>query len=207
MLEVSTTCIVRLLLLQFVSKAWLREHFHASHAAAAAAGGIIYGCFLPAFQIAANDPFKLLQAPTPPLSVYTTYFYFAVTFTAISGAINLYLMYRPPLGIKPSSLTAYLRDHRGRGLSIFSGVLAGVGDLFQFMGGQTAGYAAAMMVMAYPVVGVLWGLFRFKELRHRPEWAKGWRSVPWALVLIVSQVVLYVLSVGLLSGSAELRSH
>lgn len=119
----------------------------------------------------------------------------------------LLLLCRPPLGIKPSSLTAYLTDNHGRALSIFSGILAGVGDLFQFMGGQTAGYAAAMMVMAYPVVGVLWGLFRFKELRHRPKGTTGFRGLPWGLMLVVSQVVMYVLSVGLLSGSAELRGH
>lgn len=79
------------------------------------------------------------------------------------------------------------------------------------MGGQTAGYAAAMMVMAYPVVGVLWGLLRFKELRGpaKPKGVEGAgaRRVSWGLVLVVCQVMLYVLSVGLLSGSAELRSH
>lgn len=171
-----------------------------------AAGGVIYGCFMPAFQIAANDPFKLLPPPTHPLSVYTTYFWFAVSFTGVSGATNILLMYRPPLGIKPSSLGSYLRDNRGRALSVFSGMLAGAGDLCQFMGGQTAGYAAAMMVMAYPVVGVLWGLLRFKELRRMPAAAGGPR-IPWGLVLVLSQVVMYMLSVGLLSGSAELRSH
>lgn len=88
-----------------------------------------------------------------------------------------------------------------------SGLLAGAGDLTQFMGGQTAGYAAAMMVMAYPVVGVLWGLLRFKELRGPMPTSEGVRGVRWGLVLVVCQVVLYVLSVGLLSGSAELRSH
>lgn len=171
-----------------------------------AAGGVIYGCFMPAFQIAANDPFKLLPPPTAPLSVYTTYFWFAVSFTGVSGATNILLMYRPPLGIKRSSLGSYLRDNRGRALSVFSGMLAGAGDLCQFMGGQTAGYAAAMMVMAYPVVGVLWGLLRFKELRRTPA-AAGRPRIPWGLVLVLSQVVMYMLSVGLLSGSAELRSH
>jgi hypothetical protein len=175
-----------------------------SHLVFAAAGGVIYGCFMPAFQIAANDPFKLLPPPTPPLSVYTTYFWFAVSFTGVSGAVNVLLMYRPPLGISPSSLGAYLRDNRGRALSVFSGMLAGAGDMCQFMGGQTAGYAAAMMVMAYPVVGVLWGLLCFKEVRRAPA---GGSRVPWGLVLVLSQVVMYMLSVGLLSGSAELRGH
>lgn len=178
---------------------------------------------MPAFQIAANDPFKLLPPPTPPLSVYTTYFYFAVGFTSISVIVNAWLMYRPPMGIQPSSLTAYLTDHKGRGLSIFSGLLAASGDLTQFIGGQTAGYAAAMMVMAYPVVGVLWGLLRLREFRPQgsgpgPGLAvadkdekkdkKKQCGMPSSLglVLVLAQVVLYVLSVGLLSGSAELRT-
>jgi hypothetical protein len=67
------------------------------------------------------------------------------------------------------------------------------------------------MVMAYPVVGVLWGLLRFKELRGpaKPRVEEGARArrVSWGLVLVVCQGLLYVLSVGLLSGSAELRSH
>jgi glucose uptake protein GlcU len=170
-----------------------------------AAGGLIYGCFMPAFQVAANDPFGLLQRQTPPLSVYTTYFYFAVAFTAVSVAANAVLVYRPPFGIQPSSLAAYLTDHKGRALSVLSGLLAAAGDLCQFMGGQTVGYAAAMMVMAYPVVGVLWGLLRLRELRQVPGGKAG--AVPWGLLLVVGQVALYVLSVGLLSGSAELRGH
>lgn len=63
-------------------------------------GGIIYGCFMPAFQIAANDPFRLLAPPTPPLSVYTTFFYFAVGFTLVSGSLNLWLMYRWVVGMR-----------------------------------------------------------------------------------------------------------
>lgn len=123
-------------------------------------------------------------------------------------------MYRPPLGIQASNLTAYLRDNRGRGLSVASGLLAAAGDLTQFLGGQTAGYAAAMMVMAYPVVGVLWGCLRFRELRRGGGGKKGsggsssgwwWCGVSPGVLLVVAQVVLYVLSVGLLSGSAELR--
>lgn len=65
-----------------------------SVSACLSSGGIIYGCFMPAFQIAANDPFRLLQAPTPPLSVFTTFFYFAVGFTLVSGTLNVWLMYR-----------------------------------------------------------------------------------------------------------------
>jgi hypothetical protein len=47
---------------------------------------------MPAFQIAANDPFRLLTAPTPPLSLYTTFFYFALGFCLVSGSLNVWLM-------------------------------------------------------------------------------------------------------------------
>lgn len=138
-----------------------------------------------------------MPAGTPPLTVYTTNFYFSIGFTVTSVVISITFLYRPPFGTKASSLKRYLLDHRGRGLSIASGALAAFGDLTQFIGGQTAGYAACMLVMAYPVVGVLWGMLRFKEFKQ------GSKAI---LLLVVGQVVCYSAAVGLLAASAELRS-
>lgn len=166
--------------------------------AVTAAGGVIYGLFLPAFQIAATDPFGLLPPSVAPLSVYTTYFYFAAAFTTLSLVANLIFLYKPPLGTASSSITCYLRDNNGRGMAILSGLLAAAGDLTQFIGGQTAGYAACMLVMAYPVVGVVWGQLRFKELKQGSTMSNA---------LIAVQVVCYATAVGLLAGSAELRQH
>jgi hypothetical protein len=113
---------------------------------AADAGGTLYGLFLPAFQVAATDPFNLLPPGTPPLTVYTTNFWFSVGFAATSVVINGIFLYKPPFGTQASSVTRYLTDNKGRGLSILSGALAAFGDLSQFMGGQVAGYAACMLV-------------------------------------------------------------
>jgi hypothetical protein len=156
------------------------------------------------------------QAAAAPLSVYATFFWFAIAFMSVSLAINACLLYRPALGGPRSSVAAYLRDHRGRGLSIASGLLAASGDLCQFAGGQAVGFAAAMMVMAYPLLGVLWGVLGAREGRRLAAAAPGSkagagasnpgaRRVQWGLLLVVGQVVCYVLSVGLLAGSAELR--
>ncbi|KAF6262348.1 ureide permease-domain-containing protein [Scenedesmus sp. NREL 46B-D3] len=165
--------------------------------AVAVLGGTVYGLFLPAFQIAATDPFNLLPPGTPPLTVYTTNFWFSVGFAATSIVINGIFLYKPPFGTQASSVTGYIRDNRGRGLSILSGALAAFGDLSQFMGGQVAGYAACMLVMAYPVVGVLWGMVRFKEFRQASK---------ASLALIAAQVAAYSTAVALLASSAELRT-
>lgn len=62
---------------------------------------------------------------------------------------------------------------------------------------QTAGYAACMLVMAYPVVGVLWGALRFKEF--------GGGASRTRLACVVLQVAAYLTAVGLLAASAQLR--
>jgi hypothetical protein len=54
-----------------------------------------------------------------------------------------------------------------------------------------------LQVMAYPVVGVLWGMARFKEFRQ------GSKA---SLALIAAQVAAYSTAVALLASSAELRS-
>ncbi|GBF92541.1 ureide permease-like [Raphidocelis subcapitata] len=162
-------------------------------------GGAIYSLFLPAFQIASTDAFRLLPPGTPPPSVWTTNFYFSSGFWVSSLAVNLVLLYIAPLGGRRSSVLGWLRDGDGRALSVLSGVLAAAGDLTQFIGGQAIGFAAAQLVMAYPLVGVIWGQLHFKE--HR---GPG-RAATAARALIAGQVVLYCASIGLLAGSAKLR--
>jgi hypothetical protein len=51
--------------------------------------------------------------------------------------------------------------------------------------------------MAYPVVGVLWGMARFKEFKQ------GSKA---SLALIAAQVAAYSTAVALLASSAELRT-
>jgi hypothetical protein len=54
-----------------------------------------------------------------------------------------------------------------------------------------------LQVMAYPVVGVLWGMARFKEFKQ------GSKA---SLALIAAQVAAYSTAVALLASSAELRT-
>ena len=46
-------------------------------------------------------------------------------------------------GVQKSSFKAYLNDWEGRQWALLAGLLCGLGNGFQFMGGQAAGYAAA----------------------------------------------------------------
>jgi drug/metabolite transporter (DMT)-like permease len=123
-----------------------------------------------------------------------------VGFWCSAVLVNLVLLHFPgPLGSRQSSVAGWLRDGDGRALSILSGVLAAAGDLTQFIGGQAIGFAAAQLVMAYPVVGVVWGQLHFGEHRGHGRAATATRA------LIAGQVALYCASIGLLAGSAKLR--
>ena len=65
------------------------------------------------------------------------------------------------------------------------------------MGGQAAGYAAAGLVSAWPIVGVLWGLLHFKE--HRGGGGKGSRK---SMLFLMGQGACYMGAIGLLASSA-----
>ena len=114
-----------------------------------------------------------------------------------TGLLNIYFLYRPPLGTAASTLSKYIADKQGRLLCILSAVLLSLGDLSQYMGGQAAGYAAAGLVSAWPIVGVFWGMLHFKEHRGG-EGGSSRRSV----LLLVGQVACYAGAIGLLAGSA-----
>jgi hypothetical protein len=58
-------------------------------------------------------------------------------------------------------------------------------------------FCNCLQVMAYPVVGVLWGMARFKEFKQGSK---------TSLALIAAQVAAYSTAVALLASSAELRS-
>lgn len=161
--------------------------------------------FLPAFQVATNDPLHLLPPGVPPLTIYTAYFYFSLAFTSVSFAVSVWLMHRP-WRTQPSSLGAWLSDHHCRGWSVLSGVLAAAGDYTLWHGGQVAGYAAATMVLAYPIVGVVVGLVTFREHRGKGGGGGGSAHGRTARGLVVSQAALYAASVALLASSAELRT-
>lgn len=129
--------------------------------------GLCYAAFSPLFNVATNDQFHLLKPGIPHLVVYTSFFYFSTAFLICSVVLNVYLLYHPVLGIPKSSLTMYCQDREGRHIAIVAGLLCGVGNGFQFMGGQAAGYAAADAVQVgfsfLPILGYAVSLLQFEH--------------------------------------------
>nr|XP_024397595.1 ureide permease 2-like isoform X4 [Physcomitrium patens] len=148
--------------------------------------------FSPLFNVATNDQFHLLKPGIPHLVVYTSFFYFSTAFLICSVVLNVYLLYHPVLGIPKSSLTMYCQDREGRHIAIVAGLLCGVGNGFQFMGGQAAGYAAADAVQALPLVGTLWGVFLFKEYHGSSR--KTYILLIGMLLMFLTAVVMLVAS-------------
>lgn len=161
-------------------------------------GGTVYGLVYPALNLAINDPWGFLPPGVPPLSIYGALFYFGSTFAFCSMINNIILLYRPLLGTPKSSVTAWMRDNRKRGWSLFAGVLTPSGSLAQVMGGESLGFAASMMVNAFPLVGTMWGLILFKEFRGTSRLAGTFLGL---------QIVLYIGGIALLAASTSSRDQ
>lgn len=104
-------------------------------------GGTIYSLFMPAFNIAVNDPFHLLPSGVPPLSVYCANFYFAIGLFSSSSIFNVSSMQYPVFSSTQSNV-----DNDGRLWCLLAGFLAWLGDLSQFLRGQLVGYSTALLV-------------------------------------------------------------
>ena len=104
-------------------------------------------------------------------------------------------MHHPPPGWERSSLYAYLRStaRRGRGLAILAGVVCALGNATQFWGGALAGFAAADLVQAFPLVGTVWGVCCFGEFRAASGRVYGLLSAMYAS--FIAAVTLLMLSV------------
>lgn len=159
--------------------------------------GLAYVIFSPAFNLAVNDQWHKLDEGVPHLVVYTGFFYFSLSFYVVATTVNIIWLYFPPLGLPKSSITAYLKDWRGRPWALLAGAICGLGNGFQFMGGQAAGYAAADSVQALPLVSTFWGILLFGEYH---------RSSRKTYILLVAMLLLFVAAVGLLMGSAGERN-
>ncbi|KAL3702407.1 hypothetical protein R1sor_020429 [Riccia sorocarpa] len=159
--------------------------------------GACYALFSPLFNLATNDQFHLLKKGVPHLSVYTTFFYFSTAFLLLAIGINVYFLYNPMMGLPKSSLTAYFKDWKGRHLAVLAGIVCGVGNACQFMGGQAAGYAAADAVQALPLVGALWGVLLFGEYH---------RSSRKTYALLGAMLLMFMVAVVALMASSTERS-
>ncbi|KAJ4831765.1 hypothetical protein Tsubulata_037712, partial [Turnera subulata] len=128
--------------------------------------GLCFSLFALAFNLATNDQLHTLKKGVPKLVVYTAFFWFSVSCFVLGIFLNVTFLYRPVLNLPRSSIKAYLKDWNGRGWALLAGFLCGFGNGLQFMGGQAAGYAAADVGQALPLVSTFWGILLFGEYRR-----------------------------------------
>lgn len=159
-------------------------------------GGLAFGFFAPAFNIAVNDEFGWLRDKgTPPLTVWTANFYFDMSFALTALVLNWVLMHWPPPGSSSSSLWKYVADGKGRPLALAAGAVCGFGNAAQFLGGSASGFASADLVQAFPLVGTAWGIFFFGEFRGAS------RRV---ILQLVAMYNVYLAAVILLAASVKI---
>ncbi|XP_065860569.1 ureide permease 1-like isoform X2 [Euphorbia lathyris] len=160
--------------------------------------GICFSLFSPAFNLATNDQWHMLEEGVAKLVVYTAFFWFSISCFLIAVIINVTFFYRPVLNLPRSSMKNYVSDWNGRGWALLSGLLCGVGNGLQFMGGEAAGYAAADAVQALPLVSTFWGIVLFGEYRRSSGRTYG---------LLVSMLLMFMVAVSVLMASAGTRKR
>ncbi|PIA47638.1 hypothetical protein AQUCO_01400334v1 [Aquilegia coerulea] len=158
--------------------------------------GLCFSLYSPAFNMATNDYWQTMKEGIPHLVVYTAFFYFSVSCSMTTIILNIRFLYHPILNLPKSSLHAYLNDWSGRTLALLAGLLCGLGNGLQFIGGQAAGYAAADSVQALPLVSTLWGIILLGEYR---------RSSKRTYILLGSMLFMFSVATGLLMASSGQR--
>ena len=137
-------------------------------------GGVCFGGFSPCFNIAVNNPFQNDSTATA-LSVPAANLYFALAFSIVSVCCNVWLMTYPPKShrnnefiVEQSTIYDYLHNTQfpKRKLAFYAGALCAFANVLQFQGGKLAGFAAADMVQAFPLVATLWDVCLFGEFRN-----------------------------------------
>ena len=100
----------------------------------------------------------------------------------------------PPPGGQRSSFQEYLHGpRRGATFACLAGLVCGIGNAAQFLGGAWAGFAAADLVQAFPLVGTLWGVCLFGEFRRASGRVYGLLAAMFGC--FITAVVMLVLSV------------
>jgi hypothetical protein len=157
-------------------------------------GGLCFGFFSPAFNIAVNDPWGWSSSSGLTVAMANMVFSLTFCFTSIFG--NVRLMTHPPYGIPQSTLWLYVLQETfsERRMALVAGLVCAMGNLLQFQGGKLAGFAAADMVQAYPLVATVWDVILFGEFRHATK------QVLTALTLMY---VTYLLGIVLLASSID----
>jgi hypothetical protein len=145
-------------------------------------GGLCFGFFSPAFNIAVNDPFDWTDeinnfedaSKGSVLAVGRINMWFSLSFwiTSIIGNVWLlkrqYFMKTRRVHTVASVLRNYLCDEGllDRQLAFAAGVICALGNILQFQGGQLVGWATSDLVQAYPLVSTLWDVLLFGEFRR-----------------------------------------
>jgi len=155
-----------------------------------ASGGFAFGFFSPLFNIGVNDHFKWLPEGTVHLTGWTANFYFAASFCFFAHVCGIARMG----GSEPTNCRAYIYDNSNRSLALATGLVCGMGNTLQFLGGMAAGFATCDMVQAFPLVGILWGMVFFGEFGKAPVRVN---------VLLVFLYIVYIIAVGLLALSVK----
>jgi hypothetical protein len=183
--------------------------------AVAVAGGLCFGFFSPAVNIAVNDPFQWQtqtqktnsqEETTTENTVAQANLWFALAFWLASCFGNLALLQREQSpsqqSSRPSSfrqvLSAYIYQGGSlwdRKLALAAGSVCAAGNLLQFKGGQELGYATADLVQAYPLISTLWDVLVFGEFRLV--------RIPSRLfLLLMGMYVAYLSGIFLLAASS-----
>jgi hypothetical protein len=182
------------------ASAMAEHHVGVAGLCVAAYGGVCFGGFSPLFNIAVNDELGWIAASGgTPLPVFAANLYFCAAFALSAWVANLALMRWPPTGTERSSASGYVRGVLAcddRGLAALAGAVCALGNGAQFWGGTLAGFAAADMVQAFPLVGTIWGVACLGEFRRASRRVYG---------LLIAMYGSFVAAVVLLAVSV--RTH
>jgi glucose uptake protein GlcU len=168
-------------------------------------GGLCFGFFSPAFNIAVNDPFHWSphaannDPADPGLLVFYANLWFSVAFGAASIVGNLILLKAELPDVSVAEIIGTYVTHASwtdRRLALLAGLVCATGNVLQFHGGQLVGYATADLVQAYPLVSTLLDMSWFGEFQS-VKWCKSRLAF-----LLVAMYVAYLSGIGLLAMSS-----
>ena len=176
----------------------------------AVAGGLCFGFFSPAFNVAVNDPLGWTKVATGEKAqsdidagarVFLVNVWFSLAFGAASVVANLLLL-REEAGPSHATLRQMLHHYatqatwNDRRVALTAGAVCAAGNVLQFHGGQLVGYATSDLVQAYPLVSTLWDFWWFDEFSN-----VRWCCSRLAL-LLVSMYTAYLGGIVLLAVSS-----
>ena len=174
-------------------------------------GGLAFGFFSPAFNVAVNDPFgwndgqqdngadNRIDERDSSLLVFYANLWFSLSFGVASVVGNLALLkFELQDQNVEEIIWAYVTQASwmDRRVALLAGIVCAAGNVLQFHGGQLVGYATADLVQAYPLVSTLWDILWFGEFAH-VRWCCSALSV-----LLVGMYVCYVGGIVLLAVSS-----